>query len=351
MRELYVICPSKSSIQLKNMINAFVKAFSSVKYINGTQSYVSFQRKKILFCVELNSICIDVPMFNFLEELRNKSKNAFENSVGALLLHTNSELGSKRSAQDIIFIANNLGCTFIGQPLVEITVNFKNFLTWQKTYSDLSLKDISIKLSQKLGERLLKYENTISSGGNKKLTVLYSSPHKISNTLDLWHLTSKHMKNIDIHEIQIENENILDCKGCHYKLCLHYGKQNSCFYGGFITENVLPSIQCSDIIVWLCPNYNDSIGANLSAVINRLTVLYHKISFYNKSIFGIVVSGNSGSDSVAKQLIGSLNINKGFKLPPYAIMTETANDPKTIFKIPGIEIKSESFAKNIIKSL
>lgn len=350
MRELYVICSSKSSNQLKDMMNAFVKSFSSVNYINNPQNCMDFKNKKILFCLELNSVGIDISMLSFLSSLNTKSQNTFENSIGAVLIHSNSELGTKRSAQDVIFIANNLGCTFIGQPLIEATVNLKNFLTWHKALG-LPLKDISINLSYKLGKRLADYENKLDSLHNKKITVLYSSPHKVSNTLDFWHLTRKHLKNVDIQELQIENGNIVDCKGCHYKLCLHYGKQNSCFYGGFITESVLPSIQCSNIIIWLCPNYNDSIGANLTAVINRLTVLYHKIGFYDKLMFGIVVSGNSGSDSVAKQLIGALNINKGFKLPSHAIVTETANDPKAIFKIPDIEIKAENFAKNILKSL
>ncbi len=164
-------------------------------------------------------------------------------------------------------------------------------------------------------------------------------------------MISKHLKHLKIKEIQIENGKILDCKGCAYKLCLHYAKQNRCFYGGFMVDNVLPAIEEADGVVWLCPNYNDAIAANLTATINRITVLYNKMSFYNKSMFGIVVSGNSGSDSVAKQLIGALNINKGFRLPPYAIITETANDPKSIFKAQNIDLNSEIFAKNLIKGL
>ena len=118
-----------------------------------------------------------------------------------------------------------------------------------------------------------------------------------------------------------------------------------------MTENVLPAIEKADSIVWLCPNYNDAIAANLTATINRLTVLYHKTGFHDKSTFGVIVSGNSGSDSVAKQLIGALNINKGFRLPPYAIITETANDPNSIFKIEGIENKAKIFAKHMAEGL
>ena len=116
-----------------------------------------------------------------------------------------------------------------------------------------------------------------------------------------------------------------------------------------MVEDVLPAIEKSDAIVWLCPNYNDSIAANLTAVINRLTVLYHKISFHNKRVYSVVVSGSSGSDSVAKQLIGALNINKGFCLPPYFTIMATANDPGAIFKIANIESLAKDFAHRIVK--
>jgi len=114
---------------------------------------------------------------------------------------------------------------------------------------------------------------------------------------------------------------------------------------------VLPSIEKADAIVWLCPNYNDAIAANLTAVINRLTVLYRQITFSNKSIFTVVVSGNSGSDSIGKQLIGALNINKGFRLPANFAIMEIANDPLAIFKVLNIEEKSKIFAENIKKEI
>ncbi len=64
-----------------------------------------------------------------------------------------------------------------------------------------------------------------------------------------------------------------------------------------------------------------------------------------------MVSGNSGSDSVAKQLIGALNINKGFRLPPYFSIRAIANDPKAIFNVENIDIKSDFFSKIIINNI
>lgn len=328
------------------MIEGFSKNFASVVYVKESKDCNSLKNKKILFALELGFTGFDLQMLKFFDSLKDEGNDVFYNSTAALIVHSSSELGTKGSAQDIVFIANNMGCDFIGHPLIEATNSLKNFLTWQKTLQ-MPLKDIAVHLADKLGKRLYEYKNIKNDKTGKNITVLYSSPHKISNTLALWRMTSKHLKDFVINEIQIDNGKILDCKGCSYKLCLHYGKQNRCFYGGFMTQNILPAIEKSDSLVWLCPNYNDAIAANLTATINRLTVLYLKTGFHNKSIFGVVVSGNSGSDSVAKQIIGALNLNKGFRLPPYAIITETANDPNSIFKIGNIEDKAKVFAKHI----
>ena len=116
-----------------------------------------------------------------------------------------------------------------------------------------------------------------------------------------------------------------------------------------MTREILPAIENADAVLWICPNYNDAISANLTAVINRLTALYRKASFYNKSIFAVIVSGSSGSDSIARQLIGALTINKGFRLPPYFSIMATANDTGEIKKIPHIREDAREFAHNILK--
>lgn len=349
MESLVILAPCKNkSEMLKDMIIAFSSHYEKVEVIDNLSIDVSLAQKRLLFAAELNSLGVDVSMMELLAYLYTRGCDSLKNSLGCVLIHSSSELGTKRFAQDIIFTANSLGCTFIGQPVIEATVNLKNFLTWQKTLH-MPLEKICLEQCWNLGKRL--YNQTKLKFNSPKIVVLYSSPHKISNTLNLWHMVSNNLSNYCINEIQIENGKVVDCKGCYYKLCLHYGKQNSCFYGGFLVENVLPAIEEADIVVWLCPNYNDAVSANLTAVINRLTVLYYKMSFYNKLMYGIVVSGNSGSDSVAKQLIGGLNINKGFMLPPHSILMATANDPNAVFKIPGIDNAAKKFGDHILNAL
>lgn len=116
-------------------------------------------------------------------------------------------------------------------------------------------------------------------------------------------------------------------------------------------KEILPAIERADAVIWVCPNYNDAISAKITAIINRTTVLYRKTKFYDKTMFGIIVSGSSGSDSVAKQLIGGLNINKSFRLPPYFAIMAIANEPEAITKVEGIEERAKEFAENILKEI
>lgn len=332
---------------LNKMINSAVDGINYI-LIDSISDNLNLKNKKLLFALELEDIGYDISTIYFLSQLYKKGMDSLSGSTAMVLVHSPSDLGTKRAAQDLIFLANNLGCSFIGHPLVEATNSLKNFLTWQKTIN-IPLEDLCLKMCSRTANRLMDY-NLIKIE-SPKILVLYSSPHKRSNTLDLWHMVSENLKNYSIKELQIENGEVQDCKGCNYNLCIHYGKQNKCFYGGIMIKEVLPSIEASDIIIWLCPNYNDSIAANLTAVINRLTVLYRKISFYDKCFFSLVVSGNSGSDSVAKQLIGSLNINKGFRLPPYFSLIATANNPGSIFKIKDIKHEAYKFSKNIMNNI
>ena len=348
MGDCIIICPNKSiSPVLENMIKAIGENgdFTIIKKFNPK---FNFTNKKIVFAVQLNELGFDIPMLNFIEKLNKYNNNAFLNSKGAVIIQSPNELNTKRVPQDLIYMANNLGCAFMGHPLVEATGSLNNFKTWQKVLNDLSLEEICYEMCKRLGKRLILFTPVRSE---PKILVLYSTPHKKSNTLDFWNMIKKYLPNYDIKEIELEHGKIYDCKGCKYEYCIHFGERNSCFYGGVVVDEVLPSIEESNVIVWLCPNYNDAISANLTATINRLTVLYRKITFHNKKIFAIAVSGNSGSDSVIKQVLGALNINKGFILPPNFSIHATANDPNAIVTVPNIENIAKEFGSRITSQI
>ncbi|MBR2934701.1 MAG: hypothetical protein IKB79_03880 [Oscillospiraceae bacterium] len=72
--------------------------------------------------------------------------------------------------------------------------------------------------------------------------------------------------------------------------------------------------------------------------------------FYDKNLYANMVSGYSGGDIVARQLVSALNINKSFCLPGRFAMIETANDPGTAKELPGIKGRLDEFARNILNT-
>lgn len=344
---LYVIIPGEISDQLLKMFKAATSHLSTIM-IKTSKDLPDLKNKKILFVVQLNKVGFNGPFLEILSTLYDRGTDSLFGATAGMLIHSHNELYTKSAAKNIIFLANQLGCRFIGHPMIEATGNLNNFRTWQKTY-DLPLEEICSHLSKQLVNRLIKDQPLLLS--KPKILALHSSSYKTSNTLMLWTMIKKHLCSYEIKELHVENGTVLDCIGCSFKTCIHYSKQNTCFYGGFMVEEVLPSIEKADAILWLCPNYNDSVSANLMAVINRLTSLYRKTPLYDKTLFSVIVSGNSGSDCIAKQLIDALNINKGFRLPPYFTIMATANDPKTVKYIPKIEHMAEQFAQNLIHEI
>lgn len=346
MKELIVIIPENPSTLLSNMLSNVLgdKEFS---IITSTKELRDLQNKKILFAVELNEIGTSNTLNDIFLELYKKGKDSLLYSEGAVLIHSNYPLFTKTIAQSIIFLANNLGCSFVGRPLVEATANLENFIAMEKVYN-MPLEEICLYQCKELGNRFL--EDSFINHKEKKLLVLHSSNRELSNTLTLWDMVKSYLQGVEISEINVGNGNVVDCKGCHYKTCKYFGKQTRCFYGGIVVEEIYPAILRSNSLLFICPNYNDMLTANLVATINRLTALYRQTKFYDKTLFSIIVSGYSGGDALAKQLISSLNMNKTFRLPPYFSLMATANDKGAIKNVSNIENLAKEFALNIMRN-
>lgn len=347
MKPITVIMPEEVSPILYKMVNAAIPLENAAIIRNMNQN-MDLKNKKIVFVVELDKAGFSLPLLNLFSKLYKLGSDLLSGSEGILLIHSSSDLYTKSSAATIIFLANRLGCRFIGHPVIEATSNLNNFSTWQKTL-DLSLEEICLEQCRKLGKRFIEDMAIIKPSSN--ILVLHSSSRATSNTLLFWNMIKSTLSECNINELHVENGTVKDCIGCSFKTCMHYSAQTSCFYGGFIVEEIYPAIENADAVIWVCPNYNDALSANLTAVINRMTALYRKTPFYDKTLFSVIVSGSSGSDSVAKQLLNALNINKGFRLPPNFAIMETANDPWSITKVKNIESKAEVFAQNILNEI
>lgn len=347
MSGVYVLMPGEVSDQLLRMAEAAIAGMKHI-VIREANDLPDLRNKKIIFAVQLNQAGYNIGFFQMLSDLWDRGRDALAGAEAVILIHSHHEFFTKSMAQNIIFMTNQLGCRFPGHPLVEATGSLENFRTWQKNLHK-PLEDICLELCEKLGNHFFQDQPMLMK--KPKILVLHASSHSTSNTLMLWNMVKQHLEGQDIQELHVENGTIIDCKGCSYTTCKHFSKRNSCFYGGAIVQEILPAIERADAVVWICPNYNDSVSAKLMAVINRMTVLYRRTKLYHKTMFAVIVSGNSGSDSVAKQLIGALNINKSFRLPPYFAIMATANDPGSIHDVPGIEERAKAFAKNILQEI
>ncbi|MEA2022575.1 MAG: NAD(P)H-dependent oxidoreductase [Candidatus Caldatribacteriota bacterium] len=347
MKNLYLIQTGKITKKFKEIIDYSTKDYAP-ELITSSRELPDLRGKKIIIAIELDQCGFNVPLFDILLKLKKRGDKSLLNSKAVIIVQSSSELFTKSIARKIILLCNQMGCAFPGHPVVEAIENLNNFLTWQKIYNT-PLFEIYKKKCKDLVNRLIKEK--LVQIDHPKILILHSSLFKTSNTLMLWRMVKKNLTGEEIRELHVENGTVVDCRGCSYKTCIHYSEEKSCFYGGIMVKEILPAIEGADSIIWLCPNYNDAISAKLMAVINRMTVLYKRVDFRNKTIFSIIVSGNSGTDCIAKQLIGALNINKGFRLPPYFYLTAVANDPGAVRKIPGIKIKAKVFSNRIKKDI
>ena len=301
-----------------------------------------------LFAIDLGEYGVNLEYTRLLGWLRSHPKS-LEGWTGGVTADADSDLYTKSAARELVFTANRAGCAFVGRPLVEGTKTLSNFaIVASNLGTDLYGAYVeSIKLMVKEMAKSQKPDKE----RKRELLVLHASSHKSSNTYAVWQGVKQYLTDISITEIGLRNGTLADCSGCPYKMCLHYGERGSCFYGGVMVENVYPAVKKADGILLLAPNYNDALSANLTAFINRLTALFRTTRFYDKKLFGIVVSGYSGSDLIAEQMIAALNMNKTFYLPGHFAMLETANHPGEAMKLPGIEERMRQYAKRIQNNL
>jgi len=301
--------------------------------------------QRLLFAVALDEGGCNPAYYQLLSRLR-RSSNALEGCIGAAVVTGVGELYTKDVARDLVLAANLAGCAFLGRPLVEATGSLRNFHVQAQLQGTDELSAYHAAL-QELASRLLAWT---PPSPPRRIAALHASVRSTSNTLALWGLVKQALPaGIEITELCLRNGSIADCNGCTYTTCLHFGEKGGCFYGGPMVEEVFPAVRACDTLVMLCANYNDALAANLTAFINRLTALFRQQRFYDKSLYGLIVSGYSGGDLLARQLISALNMNKSFFLPPRFCMMETANEAGSLLRLPGIEARSAVFAARLAR--
>lgn len=305
---------------------------------------------RILFAVELGKSGINLEAYKIISYLNaTYNSDIMSGSAGGVIIDGDGALFTKDMGRRMVFAANMAGCHFPGKPLTEATGKLANFKIVSGLW-DMELEEAYVKSCGLLIKKIWSFKPY--SGENPYILAIHAGSHKTSNSLCLWRMIAENLKGrAEIEEISIRNGEVRDCRGCKYEDCLHFGENSNCFYGGVMVEKVYPAIIKCDILVLICPNYNDAISANIMAFINRLTAVFRANDFSRKRIYAIVVSGYSGGDIVAEQIISAINMNKNFVLPGRFAFMETANNPGDIMKIKDIEKRAAQFADRMLKKL
>lgn len=304
--------------------------------------------EKLLLALPLDEAGLNLEYIAMLSRLR-RERQLLEGCTGALVVDGPGELYTKSTAAQAALAMNGAGCALLGRPLVEATGSLANFRIQAKNLGT----DLSGAYEAAVAEAVDRLEReTFPRHQRPNLVVLHASSHHTSNTMALWSALRPRLgENWDVTEIGLRNGTLSDCAGCPYTMCLHFGERGGCFYGGVMQEEVYPAVRSADALLLLCPNYNDALSANLTACINRLTALFRQTRFYDKAVFALVVSGYSGCDTVARQVISALNMNKSFYLPPRFALMATANDPGEAMAAPDMEQRLDGFAENMRRAL
>lgn len=296
------------------------------------------QEDRFLLALELDEFGRD----DYVYELLRENPRRFQDRYGGLLIHTEDDIYSKEMAKEVVHVLNLAGAGWVGHPLVESIQEDKNMRKWARN-QQLNREEALYQQCRSLGTRLKNFEVKKA----QSLLVLHANSRpQLSNSMRFFDAMLPHLPE-GIAEVEIVEEEVRDCAGCSYKTCGYYSENNQCYHGGYLNDHLFAKVEQAGALLFLAPNYNDALSAKIMAIINRLSVLYRKGPFFDKWLFAIVVSGNSGSDSVARQLIGSLNINKGFRLPPHFYTQAIANDPGEILKDPLLHEKARRFAGHI----
>lgn len=306
------------------------------------------RNRRILFAVSVDAGGPAPEFYAFLRRLRQE-RDCLAGSTACVVVDGTTELYTKAAAQELVLAANLAGCRFPGRPLIEATGSLYNQhiqarnlgLSWEETY---------FTRVRELAQRLEDFQPP--KFRRPKVLLLHASDQKRSNTLALGRAVCRHLEDAcDIREIQLLNGTVHDCRGCGYHACLHFAENNTCFYGGMVSDEVLPAVRDADLLLFLCPNYNDALSANLVALINRMTSLVLKQDMGSTYLAAVVVSGYSGGDIVARQLLGAMSMNRGCILPPNFCLLQTAHDPGDAMKTFGVESLVAQFALRLRNEL
>lgn len=347
LKEPVVIAPYQEGKAYRQMMDTLLTMMPRETRIIATADDLKhLQGHRLVFAVALDDGGLNDELTAMYVRM-NREKTLFNDAVAVLCIVGEGELYTKSTARELVFRANQACCTFLGRCLVEATASMKNFELRAELLQTDRPSAWRFHL-RKLIERLRAFEPVLPAQ-RATLLVLYSTNRADrANTVRLWDMIAGHLD----PAIQVEGYNVgkglvYDCRACSYERCNRLG----CPENDLVTDVLHDKICRCDALVFLCPNLNDSVGPDLSAVINRLTYLSNTGRIHQQALYAVIVSGYSGGDLLARQLLNALSINKNFMLPPAFALMETANRPLSILDVPDIHAKAAAYAAGMNRLL
>lgn len=319
---------------------------ATVQCITRVEELDKVRGSHLLFAIALDKGGMNVG----LDEMKHYlalHPDLLEGCTAVMVVDGPDALFTKSVAREMVFRANRAGCAFISKPLIEATGDLYNF-SLRAELLGTSLEAAYIYHASDLVKRLLKRDQGLAEVMTKEpprlLAIAATNREEKANSVAFWRLVADRLSpDVDTQFRNLGKGQIFDCFGCSWQRCTKEG----CPQTDVLKSEIYDELISADAVLLLAPNLNDAIGPDLAAFINRLTYLGNRQLLSEKLAYAIIVSGYSGGDLLARQILNALCLNKGFRLPPYFASLETANRPRDILIRDGVEMRAASFARHI----
>ncbi|MFM9412838.1 NAD(P)H-dependent oxidoreductase [Peptococcus simiae] len=348
MNPLAIVAPPAAKRQDNKRLDALLRKHlpPDALLIEQAEDLDKARGRHILFAVSLDESGMNAELDAMKRRLA-RDPSLLHGSTGALLVDGPGDLFTKSVAREIVFYTNRAGCAFIPKALVEGIGDLYNFeLRAQLLDTDLA-SAYGYHLAE-LVDRLQEDRPPLLVPPARLLAVAATSRMKVANTVCFWELVREALPApLETDFMNLGKGQIADCRGCSYAACTERG----CPDRDLMVESGFDRVAQADALLVLAPNLNDGLGPDLVAFINRLTHLANTDRITGQWLYAIIVSGYSGSDLLARQLLNAFCLNKGFRLPPYFAAMVTANRPRAILERDHIKERARLFARQIAATL
>lgn len=348
MGRLVIVAPEgQGGFSQKRLETALRRLVSDARWIRDADELEACQDAEVLFAIALDAFGMNAGYDRMKRRIATE-RELLKGTRAAVVVDGPGTLFTKSVGRELVFRANHAGCAFIPRALIEATGTLYNF--------ELRASLLGVSLEQAYHYHLAGLIGRLSATvkpkhhtGRSKLLVLCATDRlATANTVALWHEMERHLPNsVETQLVNIGKGKVFDCFGCSYTSCC----QKGCPQRDILTDHLYQAVVESDGLLLLVPNLNDALGPDMAALLNRMTHLANTDRIQAKPIFSLVVSGYSGGDIITRQILNGFCLNKGFSLPPYFSMMETANRPLSILDNERALMHAAHFSTHIARTL